>query len=291
MPDGLSVNLWNGQKTSALAFFGIFKTPITSIEAWRWHHCPDGQSVRFTEILGCLDGRCRSRYGLFRLPKSGPGNRGAEPEIELRWRRYRLAEGKFRRAVRFARLARLLPSVRLVAVGNSLAWSSAEGDSDIDMFVVAAPGTVWLTRFVLGSALALTGLRPTPTVQKDRICLSFLVSQDSLDLSGLRTGKDDVYLTYWLAGLVPLYDAGGVMSGLWAANWRLRSALPSAGSRAAWLGGVGWNGRSATVWVRNSCPSCGFSSLVRPVFSSGCSRRPSGTWPTAIPGSSSTAES
>jgi len=70
-----------------------------------------------------------------------------------------------------------------------------------------------------------------PQSQKNKICLSFLVSQDGLDLSGLKTGKDDVYLSYWLAGLVPLYDVGGVMDGLWLANWRLLSFLPDARPR------------------------------------------------------------
>ncbi|MBN1584761.1 hypothetical protein JW899_00125 [Candidatus Uhrbacteria bacterium] len=223
MPDESSLNLGNDRLLpSALAFFDMFRMPLTAMEAWRWRYCRSGSPVSVVNVRECLGDRCGTESGTYRLTDG-------KADIRLRQRRYRLAESKFRRAGRFASFARLLPTVRLVAVGNSLSWSNSDQDGDIDVFVVAAPGTVWLTRFVLGGALIVLGLRPTPKDRQDRICLSFLVSQSHLDLSGLQIRGDDVYLAYWLAGLVPIYDCGGVAESLWMANWRILSVLPNAG--------------------------------------------------------------
>jgi hypothetical protein len=204
-----------------LAFFDIFRRPLTLVEAWRWQGQDSARPLDLLETGDRLAGLASHGHGLYRLPDGQANSR-------IRWRRYRLAEAKFRRARSFAWWARFLPSVRLVAVGNSLAWSNAEADSDIDLFVVTAAKTIWTTRLVLGGFLKLFGLRPTPTNQKDKLCLSFLVSEAALDLSGLMTGPDDVYFRHWLAALVPLYDAGGLMERLWQANRSVLDLLPAA---------------------------------------------------------------
>jgi hypothetical protein len=219
-PDLGEKQILNRRATSALAFFDIFKQPLTLMETCRWQY-GSGEPANVNDVYDCLNGHCEAQYGLFSLPLAS-----AEPR--LRSQRYRLSERKFRRARRFAAFARLLPSVRLVAVGNSLAWSNAEEGSDIDIFLVTKPGTVWTTRLMLAAPLMLLRLRPTPQNQKDKLCLSFIVSQDNLDLSGLKIGPDDVYLSFWLAGLVPIYDAGNVMKELWKANKNLLSVLPGA---------------------------------------------------------------
>lgn len=218
-----SLSQLDGRRSIAggLAFFDIFSRPLTLMEAWRWQGQESARPLDLLETGDRLAGLAAGGHGLYCLPDG-------EADRLTRWRRYRLAEAKYRRAQRFAWWARFLPSVRLVAVGNSLAWSNAEEDSDIDLFVVTAANTVWATRLVLGGFLKLFGLRPTPTDQKDKLCLSFLVSESALDLSGLMAGPDDIYLRHWLAALAPLYDAGGVVERLWQANRRLLEPLPAA---------------------------------------------------------------
>ncbi|MDD5251794.1 MAG: hypothetical protein PHT12_04135 [Patescibacteria group bacterium] len=144
----------------------------------------------------------------------------------LRHRRFRLGETHFERARTFARWTRHLSSVRLIAVCNSLALVGADEDSDIDLFVVCRPGTLWITRLVVVGALHVLGLRPTPQHQAGRLCLSFFLSEENLDLSRFAFAPDDIYLTYWLATLVTVYDAGGVEEKIFAANPWLKEQLP-----------------------------------------------------------------
>ncbi|MFA6604013.1 MAG: hypothetical protein WCT10_04220 [Patescibacteria group bacterium] len=207
---------------AALAYFDLFDYPLTLLELRRWRFggpvaAPELDDIR--EVLaGAPVGEASGYYFLA----------GREEIVPSRQRRYRLAESKYRLAVRFARWTRLLPSIRLVAVCNSLAFSNADEASDIDLFLICRPGTLWITRLIVAGLLQLFGLRPEPGREADRFCLSFIISEDRLDLSGLALPGGDPYLLYWTATLMPLYDAGGVMERLWNANAWVRTSLPGA---------------------------------------------------------------
>jgi len=190
---------------ATVAWFDVFGYPLTLPEIGRY--LPVGKhsgSASLSDIavaldssgIGCVDGH----YSL----------RGGVGDVSLRQRRYRLAKRKLTRARRAAKLFGALPSVRLVAVCNNLAVANAEEGSDIDLFVVCRPRTLWTTRLLLVGALKLLGLRPSPEDQKDKLCLSFWVSESEMDLSRYALPGGDPYMDYWIATLLPLYDAGGV---------------------------------------------------------------------------------
>lgn len=201
---------------ATLAYFDLFDYPLTLSELCRLRYrLPGEERVGDAGMRACLEAlagpEAGERDGYYFLP-------GRASIVATRQRRYRLAEKKFRRAKRAARLMSLLPSVRLVAVCNSLAISNADTESDIDLFLVCRPGTLWTTRCCIVGMLKLLGLRPSGSRSADMLCLSFFVSEDHLDLSSLSLPGGDVYLKYWIATLVPLYDAGGVAERLFHAN-------------------------------------------------------------------------
>ncbi len=209
---------------AALAYFDVFDFPLTLVEIARFlpRSSPAEKELpALTDIRKTLR-RCPvgEREGYFFLA-------GRDAIVDRRREKYLLAAGKYRKARLLAACLRLLPSVRLVAVCNSLAIYNAERDSDIDFFVVTRPGAVWFTRLVTTGAVSLFGLRPDARTQRDRYCLSFFVTENALDLSSLALPSGDTYLRYWLATLQPLYDAGGVMDRLMAANAWLARDLPA----------------------------------------------------------------
>ncbi|MEY4745175.1 MAG: hypothetical protein RL272_1120 [Candidatus Parcubacteria bacterium] len=209
---------------ATLSYFDLFDYPLTLAELLRYRYRlesePAASAWSAADALAALaDPAFGTRDGYWFLA-------GRESCVATRERRFRLSEKKFARARRVARFLRLLPSVRLVAVCNSLAIANADEESDIDLFVVARPGTLWSTRFVVVAVLAALGLRPDARSHADKVCMSFFVSDAAQDLSRCALAPDDIYLRYWAATLVPLYDAGGAFSRFMAANGWVRDSLP-----------------------------------------------------------------
>jgi hypothetical protein len=73
--------------------------------------------------------------------------------------------------------------------------------------------------------LKILGLRPRPGRTRDRLCASFFVDEDNLDLHELAITRD-IYLPYWLTQVVPVYDEG-LYERFIAANQWVRTCLPN----------------------------------------------------------------
>ncbi len=206
---------------AALAYFDLFEYPLTLMELLRFRFGGSADATA-SAVLEALDGASvGAKDGYWFLA-------GRESTVETRRRRFRLAGEKYVRARTVVRWLRLLPSVRMVAVCNSLALANADTESDIDLFVVVRPGALWITRLLAVGALAVLGLRPTGESHADKVCMSFFVSEDAMDLSRLSIGPEDTYLRYWIATLVPLHDAGGIFASFLAANAWAADLLPGA---------------------------------------------------------------
>ncbi|HTK60515.1 MAG TPA: hypothetical protein VL283_04940 [Candidatus Baltobacteraceae bacterium] len=208
---------------SALAYYDAFDFPLTAQEIFLALPAAEGPRPAYEDLERALAdavrlGEAGRSEGLYFLP-------GREAAVATRKARYLLAEGKYARVRKFFALARFAPYLRAAFVCNTLARSYARSGSDIDMFVVAAPGRIWLTRLFVTGLAALLRVRPTETESADRICLSFFATEDALDLKPLAIAGD-VYLPHWLQELYPIYDESGAARSLFARNGWLRDVLP-----------------------------------------------------------------
>ena len=85
-----------------------------------------------------------------------------------------------------------LPFVRLVAVSGSLAHLNAEGEADLDLFVITRPGRVWLVTLAALIVSRLLGWRR-------RLCLNYIVSEASLAIE-----PDDLFSANQIIHLRPI---------------------------------------------------------------------------------------
>jgi len=242
-----------------LTYHGLFDFPLTAHETYLTMPSMDGATQG--AVLSALDalkngGLVGCRDGLWHLA-------GRESDVDARKARYDLAERKFRIARRFFRVARHAPFLRAVYVCNTLARSNARPESDIDLFVVTAPGRIWTSRLFVTGLAKLLGARPDRVTSKDRLCLSFFSTEDALDLRAHAIERD-VYLPHWLFDLYPVYDESGVSGKLFAANaWArdrisgLRRQLPSA--RRTVPGGKS----RAKTWAERLFGHAGFERLAK----------------------------
>jgi hypothetical protein len=233
--DNIDVNKnLKGAIIETIAFFDMFDHPLTDLEIWENLNYKCG----YAEVRELLSGNSsaafvESKNGFYFLP----GRRGI---YDTRMRRYNYAGRKFKRAVRIAKIFKAVPWIRMIAVGNLMGANNLRDGSDIDFFIIAEQKRVWLTRLFCVIMTMAMGLRPSAEDTRDKICLSFFASEEKLALRGLMlsslasapfSGKKredaDPYFVYWLAGLVPIYDTGGMYGKLIAANQWLREALPN----------------------------------------------------------------
>lgn len=212
-----------------VVFFDLFDYPLSDSELWKFLLVPEGAPhYSLFDIRNCLEtstalGRCvEEKDGMYCLA-------GRSNLRNLRRERMLVSCRKYLRARRIARILAYVPFVRMLCVCNTLGLNATREKSDIDFFIVASRGHVWLVRFFCAGIAQILGMRPRPGMVRDSVCLSFYVSDDALCLSSLQDEgwTPDLYLAYWTTFCVPLYDAGGVYERFFSANAWVRRVLPN----------------------------------------------------------------
>jgi len=192
---------------STVVYFDIFDFPLTPLEIWKWLFFahPPHRSYNFWETQSCLNDSAvlqkliQSKNGFYFLL-----NR--ERIVGRRVANYKVAERKYKKAIRFIKLLRFNPFIKMVAVCNNLAFSNASQYSDIDFFIITKAGRIWLARFWANFLPKMLGLRPTHSDTQDKLCLTFFIAEDHLNINDLQSSQIDLYLANWITQLVPVYD-------------------------------------------------------------------------------------
>ena len=102
---------------------------------------------------------------------------------------------------KYAWVFQLIPGLEAVFFCNTTAFRAADKSSDIDLFIVARDGQIWIVRTFVTVFLQLLGVRRHGNKIKDRFCLSFFATKTGvLNLKSLqiKEGKDP-YLAAWCA--------------------------------------------------------------------------------------------
>ncbi len=229
---------------ATLAYFDIFDYPLTQLELGRFLYAEDGGKWKDTEVaeqLRHLENihQLRHKEGYYFLF-------GREEIVDRRQRNIWFIERKMKKAIRGVKKLAHIPFVRAVFVCNTVSGVGIDEKSDIDVFIITKKGRIFLARAIATLYLSLFNLRRTKRKVKDKICLSFYVADDNLnlqgislpdlsgvasakiDLSGVALAKPDIYLMYWLAQLIPVYDPDNLLSSLQKANTWVKKYLPNA---------------------------------------------------------------
>lgn len=215
-----------------LSYFDLFNYPLTAEElfAYLWKF-----KIGYNDFLRDLENfspnKIARKYGYYFLA-------GREETVENRRQRLLMSEMKLKIALKAARKIRSVPFLKAIFVCNSVAFGQANTGSDIDFFIVTAPRRTWIVRFFTNLILRFYGLRTYGNKIQDKICLSFFLDQNHLDLSSFKIGPDDIYLAYWLKNLVALYDADNTYKKLLAENIWAKNLLPNSESQGGYYFGL-----------------------------------------------------
>jgi hypothetical protein len=181
-----------------IAFFDLFEYPLSPLEMW---HYLD-QRFSLGEIMIALEQlppTITQENGFYFLT-------GRQETLKTRQQRYNYSQRKLRIAKRFSRLFILFPFVKAVTIANSLGAYNLRDGSDIDFFIITAPRRAWLSRLFCAGLAKLFNRRPSAGNKKDKLCLSFYVDAEHLNMSRLHLPVFDPYFFYWQRSLVLLYN-------------------------------------------------------------------------------------
>ncbi len=103
------------------------------------------------------------------------------------------------------KLYKSLPFIKDIYLCNSITFNALKRESDIDLFIVVRKWHMWRARFFSAIFFKLNGLKRSMTDKKQKFCLSFYITEDNQNLYPIMIDKTDIYLSYRLSHLVPLY--------------------------------------------------------------------------------------
>jgi len=205
-----------------IAYFHLFKIPLTAREVRKNLFCP-AKAWTFTEIrqaLAQMTGReLRSQEGFYFFKDSAN-------QLELRKTRYLISDEKIKQSRKYLKILSFVPFVRAIFICNTLSVLNANNESDIDVAIVTAGNRIWTTRFFSVILMKILKKRPTLENTKNKICLSFFVTEDALNLEKLAYAED-IHFIYWLKQFMPIYDPKNITGYFLEANHWSDKFLPN----------------------------------------------------------------
>ncbi|HOX96748.1 MAG TPA: hypothetical protein PL066_00120 [bacterium] len=224
---------------SALSFFEIFNYPLTRSELFNYllfddinvFPLPEKVGISWAEFNIIINDLLKQGIivdddGLYHL-KSQPSGHALSSRLKY--------EATFHSKIKRARLVTffiaMFPGVRAVATVNSVGFKFPSDEADIDFLIITDKKSLYLSRLLITFFLKIFGLRPTKNKQKNKICTSFWLSEESLNLEKIAYTDNDVYLYYWLLNVYPLYDQKNYWERWQSANFWLKRRLPNSNFR------------------------------------------------------------
>ena len=202
---------------STLAYHDIFDYPLESSEI-------------FDLLIKKKSGKESIARGLERLRVAGKvsGNnerfflKGRRKIVRVRKLRIKYSLKKLKRAVFFAKLLKIIPTVKLVAISGALAMRNSSKGDDIDLVIITSKGLLWTTRFLAN--LLLLPFKRDSAGQKisDRACLNMF-----LDESDLSIKERNIYTAHEICQMKLLWDRNGTYRKFIRANSWIRKYLPN----------------------------------------------------------------
>ena len=133
---------------------------------------------------------------------------GHTKNIQIRLNRQEYAIIKWKKAQRAAGILRLIPTIMFIGVTGGLSIQNADEGDDIDLYICAKKGTLWITRFFSTVLLEMFGIRRRPETRdvKDTICLNMFVTEDAL---AVPRQERDLYTAHEVLQMELLWERGG----------------------------------------------------------------------------------
>ncbi len=204
-PDSTGMHRPYSEILRTLLYYDIWHHPLTARELFAFLPVNSMTFPEFEKLLTSIPQSARIRHhdGFYFVEGK------TEAVVRQRQEKERHADRLWRMARRAGRLIRRFPFVRGVYVSGDLSKNVATGTSDIDFFIITAPGRLWITRsaLILFKKVFLLNSRKF-------FCINYLTSSDNLAFD-----DRNVFTATEIATLKPLYGRALFDDYLLANSW------------------------------------------------------------------------
>lgn len=188
-----------------LAFFAIFSRPLTLEELGNFLFCQKASQIQL--LIGLkklIQKKLVGQEVQYFFLKSSKIVEEFKP-------RQALCRKRWQKVSRIVKVLKWAPFIKNISVINSLSFGASTENSDIDILIIARKNRLWTVRAFAVLILEVLGQNKNKWYQAGKFCLGFAFDETRLALESLRLKSpagDDIYFTYWLAQLTPVFDRG-----------------------------------------------------------------------------------
>lgn len=106
---------------------------------------------------------------------------------------------------KYIKFIKFLPWLEMVRICNSISMNAWKKESDIDLFIVTTPNTMWLNRILITLIFELLKVRKTSEKHASMFCLNFFVTTNRLNFESIKL-KNDIYMYFFIIYLKPIIN-------------------------------------------------------------------------------------
>ncbi|MFH1308421.1 MAG: hypothetical protein ABIH51_00215 [Patescibacteria group bacterium] len=195
---------------ATIKYYDIFDYPLTGFEVFKYLINPvhliskDSlepiKKIKYLDILEILNKlKSVKEYNGFYFLK----NRNI---VDKRIKRQKISIKRWKKVKRIIKVLKYVPFVKMISVCNGLAINNSKKSADIDLFIIIKKSRIFITRFLITFTVWAMGQWRHNNKISNKICLSFYITDDSLNLKSIKIQPFDIYLASWVFQLKPVYS-------------------------------------------------------------------------------------
>ena len=202
---------------ATLAYHGIFNYPLNSEEAFKYlienNSSRDAVKRALKDLQSGKYIQKESNFYSLARSKNLSNQRGI---------RQRYSRDKFRKALFFSKILKLIPTIKLVAISGALAMENSSKSDDIDFVIITSQQRLWTTRLLCNLILLPYKRNPKSNTQNNKACLNLFISENHLKIT-----NENLYTAHEICQMKPVWDQSDTYNRFIKSNLWVKEYLPN----------------------------------------------------------------
>lgn len=184
------------------SFFDLFDYPLSFCEIKKY--LSDVEKNENLSLVNSLENLIENNT--ICLEKGFYFLKNRDSVVHIRRQRHNYYLRKLNKAKFFAKIFSFLPFIKMIALVNTIGSFNLKDGGDIDFFIITKKNRIWISRLYCTGIAKMLHSRPNKKTKKDKICLSFYLAENNLNLSKLKLSEGDPYFDIWEKDMNVIYD-------------------------------------------------------------------------------------